>query len=75
MFCEKCGAKNIDGTVYCENCGARIAPEVQPQQAYQPAVENPAFNKSSNNSGFSSNNFERAFSVSSSAVTESSIQS
>lgn len=31
--CKKCGAKNDEGNVFCEECGAKLAPEVQTQES------------------------------------------
>ena len=41
MFCENCGTKLEDGTVFCTNCGAKqdVVPEVAPD--FKPEVETP----------------------------------
>lgn len=33
MFCTKCGANNLDDAVYCQKCGALIAPEEETRVA------------------------------------------
>ena len=37
MFCENCGTKLEDGTLFCTNCGAKqdvpeVAPEFTPEE-------------------------------------------
>lgn len=45
MFCEKCGKENINGSKFCEHCGAEIhsaQPQyVPPQPQYTPPAEMP----------------------------------
>lgn len=36
MFCQNCGTKNNDASVFCENCGAKLEKPVQPAQPTQP---------------------------------------
>lgn len=36
MFCQNCGTKNNDSSVFCENCGAKLEKPVQPAQPTQP---------------------------------------
>ena len=31
VACPKCGAKNLAGSLFCNNCGSRIAPEEKAQ--------------------------------------------
>jgi len=32
-LCKKCGAKNDEGSIFCEECGAKLIPEVQTQES------------------------------------------
>ena len=37
MFCTNCGAKNEDGNVFCEQCGARLIaenPQTEPTEVF-----------------------------------------
>jgi|GEM_PF-6063110 len=45
MFCSKCGSKILEGALFCENCGARVAasietPVSEPIPTAQPAAPN-----------------------------------
>lgn len=38
MFCEKCGTQNPDGSMFCQNCGNKMAAEPAPAAAAAPVA-------------------------------------
>lgn len=36
MFCQNCGTKNNDASIFCESCGAKLEKPVAPQATQQP---------------------------------------
>lgn len=42
MFCEKCGTQNPDNSMFCQNCGNKMAAEPAPAAAAPAAVAAPA---------------------------------
>ena len=45
MFCERCGAQNIDGAKFCKNCGAQLDENVPVQELSEPAPAHKAKNR------------------------------
>ena len=39
MVCKNCGANNVDGSVFCANCGASLQVEEAQAQTYTPAPD------------------------------------
>ena len=39
MVCKNCGANNVDGSVFCANCGASLQVEEAQTQTYTPAPD------------------------------------